>query len=386
VLKNLSLEFTSTSANRLALTNSKLINCTINGEYTQSLTASGYFVKLTNSDLLDCVLSLEYNGDGYSGDKAILLESNVNINGLTGSMVCTVGTDITPNFISSNTFDNIKITNSSFSGNFRKVAEFRSCSNVEFSGNTIESSFDGTNDSTYTTERIVNYLAGGVLDFIVGSRGDSTNINVNNNYFYTTTNPNRLSFVGVLLNNANATMNGLSITNNRFESLSFVDADMLAAIHVIMYITNTAATSTGYLKNSKIENNYCNNHQNIILSSAIHSNNNISLKLSTINVSVKNNICGSIGYFTLFGTKSSPTVSYPMTFSASNAQDFNLSIKENNCHYIRLADGYGRTFLLSLDDNSTNILVSNERGFWHRADSTTIQRRVISFDFILEDE
>lgn len=32
------------------------------------------------------------------------------------------------------------------------------------------------------------------------------------------------------------------------------------------------------------------------------------------------------------------------------------------------------------------ILVSNARGFWHRADSTTIQRRVISFDYVLEND
>lgn len=373
VLKNLSLIFTSTEANRLILTNSKLINCEIDGEYTQSLTTTGYFVKLTNSDMLDCVLSLEYNGDGYSGDEALLLEDNVNINNLTGSMVCTVGTDITPNFITSNTFNNIKITNSSFTGNFRKVGQFTSCTNVEFSGNTIESSFDGTNDSTYVTERIVNYNAGGTLDFIVGSRGNSSNIKVDNNKFSTTTNPNRLSYVGVLLNNANATMEGLSITNNRFESLSFADADMLAAIHVIMYITNTASTFTGYLKNSKIENNYCNNHQNIILSSAIKSDSTMALRLSTINVSVKNNICGSIGYFTSYTNKTSPTVTYPMDFSTANAQDYNLSIEQNNCHYIRLADGYGRTFLISLDNNTTKAsaatgkveILNNNSNFIH---------------------
>jgi hypothetical protein len=32
------------------------------------------------------------------------------------------------------------------------------------------------------------------------------------------------------------------------------------------------------------------------------------------------------------------------------------------------------------------ILVSNARGFWHRADSTHIRRRVVSFDFVIEDD
>lgn len=31
------------------------------------------------------------------------------------------------------------------------------------------------------------------------------------------------------------------------------------------------------------------------------------------------------------------------------------------------------------------FLVSNSRGFWHRAESTTIQRRVISFDFLVNE-
>jgi hypothetical protein len=386
ILKNLSLDFSSTFANLLTLTNSKLINCTINGEYTQSLTVSGYFCKLSGSDLIDCSLNVEYVGDGYSGDEALSLEDNVNIIGLTGSMTCSVGTDNTPNFISSTTFSNIKITNSSFSGNFKKVAEFTSCSNIDFSNNTISSSFDGTNESTYVTGNIVNYITGGVLDIRVGSRGNSTNININNNTFSTTTNRNRLSYIGALLNVNNATITGLNITNNKFNSLSFVEADMKAAIHVITYVTNTASSSTtGYLINSKIENNYCNNHQNIILSSAIHSDNNISLKLSTINVSVNNNICGSIGYFTSFGTKSSPTVSFPMTFSTSNAQDFNLSIKENNCHYIRLADGYGRTFFLSVPDNVNNtslttgnvIIENNTSNYIHVGTNSTTNGSLI---------
>jgi hypothetical protein len=32
------------------------------------------------------------------------------------------------------------------------------------------------------------------------------------------------------------------------------------------------------------------------------------------------------------------------------------------------------------------FLVSNARGFWHRAESTTIQRRVMSFDFLLDND
>ena len=31
------------------------------------------------------------------------------------------------------------------------------------------------------------------------------------------------------------------------------------------------------------------------------------------------------------------------------------------------------------------FLVSNSRGFWHRAESTNIQRRVISFDFLTNE-
>lgn len=31
------------------------------------------------------------------------------------------------------------------------------------------------------------------------------------------------------------------------------------------------------------------------------------------------------------------------------------------------------------------FLVSNSRGFWHRAESTTIRRRVISFDFLINE-
>jgi len=383
VLKNITLIFNSSSSNLFEFTDSKLINCTINGTYTGALTSSGYFCNAENSDIIESYISLLYSGDGYRNDSLILLDNDVKIDRCEFLMSCIVGTDINPTMLEANVANNIKVTNTSLGGNFKKAAEFLDCSNIEFTNNRILNSFDATNESEYVVGNIVNYRTGGTVDVIATS--SINNINISNNYFFTAGIPNRLSFVGVLLNANNATINNLNINNNKFDSNVLTEADMLAAIHVIMYIANTAATSTGYLINSKIENNYCNNHQNIILSSAIKSDSTMSLRLSTINVSVKNNVCGSIGYFTSYTNKTSPTVTYPMTFSTANAQDYNLSIEQNNCHYIRLADGYGRTFFISVPDNVNNtslttgnvIIENNTSNYIHVGTNSTTNGSLI---------
>lgn len=372
VLKNMTINFESTIPNLFLLSNSKLINCSINGEYISSLASSGYFMFISNSDLIDCSVSLRYDGSGFSTDKTLLLSgSNTNISNLDGYMDAQFISDATPNFITSSS-SNIKITNSSFSGNFRKVLELTNSSNVEFVKNTIDTTFSGSYDSSYNSSYLCNYASGGVLDINVSSQ--IQNIYVLDNEFTANNISDRLSFIGVKFSATNASIKNLRINDNRFLSTGLTNIDMNAAIHIVTHSSTTNGSTVGYLIDSQINKNYCNSHQNIILSSTLHSDDKMYLKMAVNNVSISDNICGSIGYFAVSGSKYTYSVAtYPSAFTSSNSINFDLNINNNNCKYIRLADSLGRTFVTALDSpaNTTALatcstkIVNNNSSFIH---------------------
>lgn len=358
VIKNTNLVFYGLFQNRITLTNSKLINCTITSTYpnTSTSTVTKTITLNEKSQLIDCSFSDQFiESNPAIGSTSIFIDGNdVTISGCTFNAGLKSELDKTMDFIVCSSKENITITNNSISGSYKRFVSLTNCSNVNVSKNNILLNFDV---ATYVSDFSFTNISsiGAIIELLVSD--DCSNIDFSGNYFSNTEQSGRLAFIGVTNTALTSTINNLNINDNTFYQsggLSNIQ-DQLAAIYVVnKYVTTNATTNYFYVKNAKINNNKANNHQSIIISSSLHTDNKMYLRLVPINVEIDGNDIGNIGYCSSVGNKSSSTISYPMVFLGENSRQFNLRINNNNCHYIRLADATGKTIFVS--SNATDAI------------------------------
>lgn len=354
VLKNMNITMSGTTVDRIILSNSKLINCTISSTFNGGTLATGAGILLgENSELIDCTITNSFvdSSTGINNHGIVINGENVKIQNCTFSATASQTIDSVPNFIHCDGYDNIVIYKNSVTTDCKRFAYFKNCSNVKILENNIITNFDpGTYDSNYSLNDVSS--VGGCLELELSS--SVSNIDFSGNTF---TNPDlsyRLAFIGVLINANDVVLDKFNISNNQFYQFEGTDQeeDFQGAIFVVnKFATTNSSSNYVYLKNGKINNNYCNNNQQIIIAPKIHSDSKMYLRLIPINVEVKNNNCGNIGYYVTSGRKTTSTVTYPLVYKSQDSRHTGLVISENNCHIIRLADSAGRTVYVASDSS-----------------------------------
>jgi len=164
---------------------------------------------------------------------------------------------------------------------------------------------------------------------------------------FTTSMSDRFSFISLQLSDYAAVVENLNISNNKFISAAAVTDDLRAVISITSTLI-TAAGAGAYPKNPKlvnvlIENNMCNYNQMILVSTK-RSTSNIAFvgaMLSTTNVRIANNTCGTIGIITAgIGAYSLSNVGIPNNGLIRDKED-QLVISGNHCKFIANLDYRG---------------------------------------------
>lgn len=252
----------------------------------------------------------------------------------------------------------VKITNSTFSGNFLQFM-VNSASNIYLYNLSLTSTHrvnvnpdiylsDTTNGMpqafTYDNTNLVNSGRGWYYSNVSSQMTDITIDKVTFNYAPSTADSYRLSFINFELTAYNASLKNVKITNCKFNALnidSTVD-DIFAAISII---NRTQAIAKTYpqplLSNVEIANNVCNRNQMILLTSETVSDFMYYPGLVPSGVNIHDNICGTIGYWVSADSKYVNTTPNINSYTDKNS---NMTIKNNTCHYISNLDHKGKYF------------------------------------------
>lgn len=376
-LKNVSIIFNSGVSIAANTNNLSLHNCNITINVPLTAPADNVvldFVNSTNIEIKDCNIAIQYSSayDGYSTFRGsafrLINVNNFKYDGNTTSVNYNISAGvITPgNVFTVINGNKLKITNSDFSGNFNKFLDNSSSNNLLLSRLTISSSYNpnaGSNPDSYggvayDTTNSVNSGQGYIYSNVQGTLSNMMIDQVTFNYNPLVNTSDRYSFINFELSTNTSILNNLTITNCRFNNnnVSGTKEDLRAAISIIN--TAPANTSTGQqplLVNANIAHNICNRNQSIIVTSVLTNNNKMVYPgLAAQNCAIRDNVCGSIGYWISSGSK---VVSITPNVNILTDKNTSLTIDSNLCHYIGTLTHKGKYFLVSnlVSNVSTNF-------------------------------
>ena len=306
--------------------------CLLNIIFTDQVSGRTVFraTNTANFSIMDSALSVSY--DGYAG-------------------VITPG-----NIFNFNFCPGIIIQDCAFSGNFNQLINNNNSPNMQLINSVVTSTYnpnagvtpDTYNSVPYSSSNLVNSGQGYIYSNINGILDAMTINNVTFNYAPTTSNGDRYSFINFELSNSFSVLSNLIISNCKFNHLNVggLIEDYRSAIAIINTSSAIANTNTSpILLNANISNNFCNRNQSIIITSNTDGYGVMQYPgLEVLGSSIKNNICGTIGYWSSAGYK---VANIPPNVNIFTDRSNGLLIDNNICHYIANLDSHGQYFLVS---------------------------------------
>ena len=258
------------------------------------------------------------------------------------------------------------INDSELSGNVNRSILLSGSSNFRFTNSTVTSTYNPVSDGFDATSLVNSqngYLYCRMANPVDGILVD----NVSFNYSPVgdpTANADlaiRHPFISFELIDINATLSNSNFTNCKFNHLNAgtLVSDYYAAIAIV---NNYSALSSPVISSSQqlrlvnvnITDNACSHNQSIIVTSRPDSNNVMNYPgLAAQSCVIKNNVCGTIGYFVSSAVQ---TVNLYPNYTNLTDKSTSLTIENNLCHLIYNCDHKGLYFLVSklVDGYSSN--------------------------------
>lgn len=418
ILQNLNIIFNGGINVTPGASNISFINCdvTINNPASGTLAGNNITFNFLNSDNIrfdNTDFTVAYTnaaGIGFTAGALFYLTNTTNfvfnnsdVLNLTYSVAqgVTVPGDV---FIIRNS-PGIIITNSTFSGNYNQFFRNTNSNNFLLQNLTVSSTYTpyngigspdvynittdplGSLDSLPNVAYNINFppLNGDVVNTgrgyiyanVVGSldNGNIDNVIFIDGYASPGAGYHRFSYINFELSQSTSVLSNISVINCTFRSLN--TGGRVEDFRPAVAIVNTCGVgiplgSQPILQNIFIENNYCNRAQTIIITSKTDSTGKMVYPgLSTQNVFISNNTCGTIGYWVSAGTK---IINTPPNANALSDKTSGLVIANNVCHYIASLDHQGKYFLVSrivgnISTNmcaypSGNVIIKNNSTNW----------------------
>lgn len=313
---------------------------------------------------------------------------NTNLTGRDGGDLIfslQAGTVTPGNIFDINNSPGVIISDSNFNGNFNKFFNNNQSNDVRLTNLNITSTYnpnagltpDSYNGVQYSLVDLVNSGQGWIYANVASTLDNMQIENVTFNYRPTTQagSAHRYSIINFELSNNNANLNNLVIRNCRFNNP--IATGQYDDVRPAVAIINTAVASTAsgqqpIVNNINIINNICNKNQSIIVTSKLGAASKMVYPgLAAVNCNIKDNVCGTIGYWISAGSK---TVSLPTNVNALSDKITSLNIENNNCHYISSLDSTGTFFQVSriisaattnlCNYPSGNVLISKNKVNW----------------------
>jgi hypothetical protein len=393
-LKNVSIIFNSgisiaANTNNLSLNN---CNITINVPLTAPVDNVVLdFVNSTNVEIKDCNITVQYSSayDGYSVFRGSVFRLN-NVNNFKYSgTVTTVTYNIAAGVITpGNVFtlinsNNVTIEDSEFTGNFNKLLDNSNSNKLFLLRSTVSSNYnpnagmtpDSYNGIAYDTTNLVNSGQGYIYSNVQNTLSDITIDYVTFNYNPLINTSDRYSFINFELSTNTSILKNLTITNCRFNNnnVSGTKDDLRAAVSIINTAPAGNATSQQPIAlNVNIIHNICNRNQTILVTSVLTNDNKMVYPgLAAQNCLIKDNVCGTIGYWISAGSK---VISISPNVNSLTDKSTGLTIDGNLCHYVGSLTHKGKYFLISTlvntfstnlcDYPSGNVVISNNKCNW----------------------
>ena len=347
------------------------------------------FVDATNISFKNCDVTLSFN-DSVNGGAAIRLTTSSDLTIENSDFTCNftypspISSPAAPgDFIICRQSSNIKITDSSFVGNYKQFLRITSSSNIVVEGSSIRTTYDpyagstaaiynnssdplsiadGLPVVTYSTTNLINTGRALIYSYVTSTLNNVTIDKCTFIYAPSPTSTHRLSFINFQLANNNTSLTNVNVTNCTFRhnNASTVNASTVNDIRAAVAIINTSSiTSETQIRprliNCSISNNYCNKNQLIVLTSQTFTGIMYYPGLVPENVIIENNNCGTIGYWV---SASQKVVNLPTTNQYPDKES-SLLIKNNVCHLINNMDHTGQYFLVSklVSTISTNMSI-----------------------------
>jgi hypothetical protein len=336
--------------------NIKFSNCNINVAYTQPATSGALFRlnNVSNFKVDESLIDVSFNAPANAGY-------------VPGTM-----------FILKNS-SGAKFTNSTFEGNFSQFIRNTSSNNLLVKDSYVSSSynpftqatgdiFDSTSDKiniddglpavTYDNTNLVNtgraYIYAKIDNLLENIIIDNVNFSCSQISFGADIS-RRFSFINFEMSSNTSVLSNVLVNNCKFNNtVQDYSVEDLRPIIAIINSSPIVATNQQQplLKNINIINNFCNRNQSIIFTSKLGSNDKMVYPgLVTQNCFIKNNTCGSIGYWVAKSSKVISLVPNETSFLPSvnsfSDKDSQLVIEENNCHLINTVDHTGSYFVVS---------------------------------------
>lgn len=266
------------------------------------------------------------------------------------------------------------IKNSDFIGNMNRVVAIDNSNNLKIIDSVITSTYNPSLD--FNIGFGITPLNSGHGYIYSNVNATLENIIIENvifNYSPIISALTRFSFINFELSNNTSILSNLTINNCKFNSTNSSGnyGDIRAAIAIInTYSANNppilSSAQQPILLNAKIIGNTCNNNQSIIITSRLDGDEKMNYPgLAAQNCTIRDNICGTIGYWIAASTKViSPTLD----------KMSGLIIENNNCHYISNLNSEGNYFLVrnivsSISANmsyypSGHVIINNNKCNW----------------------
>lgn len=282
--------------------------------------------------------------------------------------------------------DGVIIKDSEFSGNFNRFIRNDQSNKLRLNNLKLTSIYCPVNDTfgtggPYQTSDLINGGQGWFYSNVSSTLDDIVMDNISFNYNPISANlaTDRFSFIFFGLTSASSQLSNITITNCKFNNLKASTVginsyeDIRPAVVIVSTQTNvlTASAQQPIISNINISHNNCNRNQSIIVTSrATAQGKMVYPGLVANNCVIRDNVCGTIGYWTSAGSK---------TINVNNVNTFSdktpgLLIENNICHYITNLDQKGQYFQVAKPNPSTtdnfcaypsgNVIIRGNKANW----------------------
>lgn len=232
-------------------------------------------------------------------------------------------------------FGDNTINNCSFSGSINRFIVLDG-NNINITYCNFISSNNPVLDGTYIPSDLVNTGNAVIYNNITISNINITNCNFSSSLL------DRYPYISFEFNDSEIMPNvqDIIIRNNNFTQMNVNGDDIRAAIVFSSNITNIPTTFpfAPLLSNVIINGNICNYDQSILITSTRNKSNINGALLTTINVVISENICGTVGFITGYNNPANFTNNVNGAIQDKNGS---LQIKSNSCKFIANIDNQG---------------------------------------------
>jgi len=361
IFKDMTINFNGGIAVKAASQNITFDNCQIVYTAPVSTPPPGNIIfDFTSGNAIlirNCSITINYVS-AISGGAVFNLSNtskfNFERNSVTVTFIIVPGGLSGPSVTPGDVFDianslNVRISESQFFGNFNRFIFNNTSSGMRVINSLVQSTYNpGIGlDFGYDPTDLINSGQGYIYSNVSSTLNDLYLDNVTFNYNPAIVASDRFSFINLELSNPTSVLNGLTITNCKFNHINTDTAhdDLRPAVSIINIAsaTNTLLAQPIVL-NAKISNNACNRNQSIMLTSKTVSSRMRLPGLVTQNVLIANNVCGTIGYWVSVGTK---VVNIVPNVNTSSDKNTELLIVGNTCHDITNVDHRGQYFMVA---------------------------------------